>query len=376
MSKLKLGFMPLTDCAPLVVAKELGFFAQAGLDVSLEKQNSWASMRDKLSVGAIDAGQVLAPMPLAGAMGLDAQCSDLIAPFVLSRNGNAITLSNALFAALKLSGDTSLPLSANQLLPLIDAYKTKGRKLRFATVYPYSCHYLQLLSFLDSGSIKKDDVEIMIISPQNMVLALRSGDIDGFCVGGPYNAKAVRDGVGITVATSIDIWPDLPEKVLAFKKQWYLKHPDIANALIKALQGACRWLEPSANRFEAAILLSQKNYLNNPVDIIAPSLLGSCITKINATPRTIPAYNRFTSSTEQNGNRPNKEEMLKIYRYFNAAFRSPNGTQWIEQLDLAEIYNTAIYDRATDWRVNPTTSSNKSTLNFASNVASSMHQNG
>lgn len=339
--------MPLTDCAPLVVAKELGFFKRAGLDVCLERQNSWASMRDKLSVSAIDAGQLLAPMPLAGALGLDEQCKDIIAPFILSRNGNAITLSHSLFASLKQNSEIQLPLSAKQLLPLIQEFKEKSRKLRFATVFPYSCHFLQLLSFLDSGGIHKDDVDIIIISPQNMVMALRKGDIDGFCVGGPYNAKAVRDGVGITVATSIDIWPDLPEKVLGFKKQWYVKHPDYASALINALQGACRWLGPSANRFEAAILLSQKQYLNTSIDIIAPSLLGSCITKVNETPRSIPLYNRFVSSAQQNGNRPNKAEMMHIYRYFQKAF---NTQGYLEQLDLDEVYPCTIYDRATDWR--------------------------
>ncbi|NMP16701.1 CmpA/NrtA family ABC transporter substrate-binding protein [Thalassotalea sp. Y01] len=347
----KIGFMPLTDCAPLVVAKELGFFKEFGLDVELVKQNSWASMRDKLSAGVIDMGQLLAPMPLAGALGLDKQCENLIAPFVLSRNGNAITISRDLHTKSAIGLNFHQGSEASYLKPLIHELKQKGEKLTFATVYPYSCHYLQLQSYFQQAGIAQSDVNIVIISPSNMVSALRQGDIDGFCVGGPYNAKAVREGIGVTVATSIDIWPDLPEKVLAFKKHWYLQQPDTAYALLKAVQRACRWLEVTANRFEAARMLSKRDYLNTAIDIIAPSLLGSCLTFPGAEPRSVPAYNRFTCCHEQGSNRPDNHDMSQLYRYFKLSFADQLDQKHLLQLKLEDIYSTALYDRSTNWRM-------------------------
>lgn len=304
---LNIGFMPLTDCAPVVVAKEMGFFEKWGLNVSLVKQSSWAALRDKVHNGALDAAQMLAPMPLASTLGVGGVKANVITPFVLSRNGNAITLSKQLYDNILRQHDLkllSLPLSASMLKKTIEERRENNQKMRFATVFPYSCHYYQLLTWFERCNISLDDVDILIIPPSNMVPALDAGDIDGFCVGGPWNAKAVREGVGLTCTTSSDIWPNSPEKVLGLLADWQVKHPETTMALIAALQEACKWLDNVPNRFEAARLLTRARYLDTNIDVIAPSLLGSCLVFHDQPPRVVPSYNQFTIASKQLSNTP------------------------------------------------------------------------
>lgn len=297
---LTLGFVPLTDSAPLVVAKELGFFEKWGLNVELQKQNSWATLRDKLHAGMLDAAQMLAPMPLASSLGIGCSKIHVITPLVLSLNGNAITLSNQLHVEILNENSIShvtLPLAAYLLENVIRTRRQQSRpKIKLATVFPYSCHHYQLKDWLASANLAADSVDIVVVPPVNMVSHLKNGDIDGFCVGGPWNAQAVRAGHGITALTSFDIWQDSPEKVLGMLGSWADKKPSTVLALTAALQQACMWLESTPNRFEAARLLSQRNYLDAPIDIIAPSLIGSCLTELSSPPRTIPSYNQFYKS--------------------------------------------------------------------------------
>ncbi|MCH2055316.1 MAG: ABC transporter substrate-binding protein [Thalassotalea sp.] len=307
IADIALGFMPLTDCAPLVVAYELGYFADVGLNVTLKKQYSWATMRDKLHAGVLDVAQFLAPMPMASTLGLSGEAVNVIAPMVLSQNGNGITISTALYEEIKFSNQIhriDFPISAALLKPIVEARKESGSKLKFATVYPHSCHYYQLTSWLTQNNVAIDDVEIVIIPPASMVEALQSDDIDGFCVGGPWNAKAVRDGVGVTGVTSCDIWPDMPEKVLAMREDWQLRYPEATKAIIFALQRACNWLTHVANRFEAARILSRHPYLDLHLSVIAPSLIGSCLVHHSLSPRHIPSYNRFSVEGIDTINKP------------------------------------------------------------------------
>ena len=307
-TNLTLGFVPLTDSAPLIIAKEMNFFARWGLDVTLQKQNSWATLRDKLHLGLLDAAQMLAPMPIASSLGLGVEATPVITPFVLSLNGNAITLSESLhqeiLQANKLSHIT-LPMAAYLLKQVIaDRQQRQQAKLIFATVFPHSCHHYQLRDWLSSAKISAQDVEIVVVPPVNMVGFLQSGEVDGCCVGGPWNAKAVRAGIGITALTSYDIWQDSPEKVLGCLQSWQQRHPSTLLALCAALQQACNWLETVPNRFEAARLLCQTQYLDAEIDVIAPSLLGSCLTHKNKAPRFIPSYNQFSSSDNASINLP------------------------------------------------------------------------
>jgi ABC-type nitrate/sulfonate/bicarbonate transport system substrate-binding protein len=305
---LTLGFIPLTDSAPLIVAKEMDFFSQWGLNVKLQKQNSWATLRDKLHAGLLDATQMLAPMPIASSLGLGCAKVKVITPLVLSLNGNAITLSEKLHKEILQENNllhVTLPLAAYLLQNVISVRKQQNRpKLRFATVFPYSCHYYQLRDWLASANLSEADLDIMIIPPVNMVDFLQSGEIDGCCVGGPWNAKAVRAGIGLTALTSFDIWQDSPEKVLGILASFQLTNPNTVLALTAALKQACIWLESIPNRFEAARLLSSDQYLDASVDVIAPSLIGSCLTHINMRPRAIPSYNQFSKSSNCSINVP------------------------------------------------------------------------
>jgi len=195
---LSIGFIPLTDSAPLIVAKELGFFQRWGLDVQLKKQNSWATLRDKLHAGILDGAQMLAHMPIASTLGLGTSSHHVIAPLILSLNGNAITLTEELHQeVLKANGLTELPLPmrAKLLAQVVENRKQQGiAKLTFATVFPYSCHHYQLRDWLSEAGLNEDDVAIMIVPPVNMVQAMESGDIDGFCVGGAVECKSVTRG--------------------------------------------------------------------------------------------------------------------------------------------------------------------------------------
>jgi NitT/TauT family transport system ATP-binding protein/nitrate/nitrite transport system substrate-binding protein len=305
---LILGFMPLTDSAPIIIAKELGFFSQWGLNVKLQKQNSWATLRDKLHAGWLDASQMLAPMPLASSLGLGCAKVKVITPLVLSLNGNAITLSEKLHKEILQENNlahVTLPLAAYLLQKVIDVRKKQKRpKLKFAIVFPYSCHYYQLRDWLASANISEADLEIVVVPPVNMVAFLQSGEIDGCCVGGPWNAKAVRAGIGLTALTSFDIWQDSPEKVLGLLASFQQTKPNTVIALTAALKQACIWLESIPNRFEAARLLSSDQYLDASVDVIAPSLIGSCLTHITMPPRSIPSYNQFSKSNNGSINVP------------------------------------------------------------------------
>ncbi|MCH2158245.1 MAG: ABC transporter substrate-binding protein [Oleiphilaceae bacterium] len=309
--ELKLGFVALTDSAPLIVAKEYGFFEEQGLDVTLQKQNSWATLRDKLHAGVLDAAQMLAPMPLASGLGLGCRPCEVIAPFVLSLNGNAITISEGLYQEiLAVSGlsELPLPLSAKLLLPVIAQRKEAGlSKLKFADVFPYSCHHYQLLDWLSDGGVELDDVDLLTVPPVNMVDFLESGEIDAFCVGGPWNAKAVRSEIGLTALTSFDIWENQPEKVLGVTKKFASDNPNLVRSLCTALAQACSYLEKTPNRFEAARLMSRANYLDAPIEVIAPSLIGSCLTHRFLPPRVVPSYNQF-SDAAVDINKPTREQ--------------------------------------------------------------------
>ncbi len=337
---LNIGYMPLNDAAPLIIAKELGFFEKAGLDVQLRKQNSWATLRDKLHVGLLDAAHMLAPMPIASSLGLGCQPTAVIAPLIMSQNGNAITLSNNLvddIVAESGLSEISFPLSAKLLAPIIESRKSSGKsKLQLAHVFPYSCHYYQLLDWLKQGGIQMEDVDIHVITPADMVDAMLNNDIDGFCVGSPWNAKAVRAGVGITVTTSFDIWGNAPEKVLGILKSRFDETPELFERIISAIKETCQWLSILPNRFEAALMLSKTAYLDTPLEVVAPSLLGSCLTKPNTAPRELPLYNVFGALDVNSMENSIVEDFILLQKHMLSAKQIHNE---VPKAHLLEILN-------------------------------------
>ena len=346
-TQLDLGIVALTDSAPIIMAQELGLFAKWGLDVQLHMQNSWATLRDKLHTEKLDAVQMLAPMPMASSMGLLGPACPLLTAFNLSMNGNAITLSQSLMQEIKTLNHEhmpALPLNASWLADIIQQRNDSqtDKALTFAVVYPYSCHHYQLRDWLESAGIDiEQDVNIVIIPPTQMTKALADNSIDGFCVGAPWNTKAVRDGIGNTVITSCDIWNESPEKVLAVTQAWQVAHPNTFLALIAALQEACEWLAFPPNRFETAIKLSQPEYLNEKLENVAPALLDSCLTSLDNTARNIPAYLRFYT---HQANYPTLDQGQALLVNMQRAGQIPQSLsdfqlkQWVERIYRPDLY--------------------------------------
>ncbi len=262
------GFIALTDCAPIVIAHEKGFFQKHGINATVRKGASWAAIRDMLSTGDIQATHMLIGMPFASTMGLGgAPVRPMIIPWMLNRNGQAISLAN------EFKGKVAADPAA--LKPFVEAAKARRSPLTFAMTFPPGTHAMWMRYFLAAGGINPDtDVSLVTIPPPQMVANMRVGKMDGFCVGEPWNARAIADRVGYTAITTQEIWPDHPEKVLAFDEAWAAANPRTVIAILKALHEASVWLDDMANRDEACTILARANYINCPKDIILGRMLG------------------------------------------------------------------------------------------------------
>lgn len=277
---LRLGFLRLTDSAPLIMAQELGLYRKYGLEVELQRDVSWANVRDKLVSGILDAAQMLAPLPLATALGVGGLRADMITALVLSLNGNAITVSPAL--ALEIASRGGDPReSARSTACALGHYlrATAPRpELTFATVHAFSCHTFQLRLWLRAGGIDPErDVRIIVLPPEQMVDSLARGVIDGYCVGEPWNSVAVQYGVGSVQATGYQVWNNAPEKVLGVTAQWHQHHPTSHLRLRLALMEASSWLARPDNRATAAAVLSRREHLDLPAAQLLPALSGQFI---------------------------------------------------------------------------------------------------
>ncbi|MEX1670747.1 CmpA/NrtA family ABC transporter substrate-binding protein [Zhongshania guokunii] len=277
-----LGFIPLTDCAPLVIAQEKGYFSAEGLNVTLSREASWAGIRDKVGLGILDGAQMLASIPVASRLGIGGPKIDMVSAMVLDLNGNAITINNQLYNHLyEIDSRCEFsPLIAAQALQcLIEENKRSKRpKLRFGVVYPCSTQSYELRYWLASAGIDPDrDVEIVVIPPPKMVTAMTDGDIHGFCVGEPWNTLAVQQQIGHVVATKYQLWNNSPEKVFAVSESWSKENPLTHQALLRALIKACIWLDKKENRRVAAKIISQAAYIALPEETVALSLMGSSL---------------------------------------------------------------------------------------------------
>ena len=257
-NSLRIGYLPLLDCAPLIVAAEKGFFAQRGLEVELVPHGSWASLRDRLATGGVDAAHLLAPIVLASRMNLDGLNTPLVTALSLNRNGNTVTVSNALFEAVQAAGDISDAARAGAALAeVVRARATRGKtRLAFAYVHPHSSHHLLLRQWLAGAGLDPDkDVRCFVIPPAQMEVHVQAGNVDGFCAGAPWGALAESHGSARTLVTSAQIWPNHPEKVLGVTEAWARAHPQTHTQMLAALLEAARWLELSANRDELVNLM-------------------------------------------------------------------------------------------------------------------------
>jgi len=296
---LNLGYMRLSDSAPLIVAQELGIYAKYGLDVTLHREVSWANIRDKLIAGSFDAVQMLAPMPLVITLGATGIRAPIVTGLVLSLNGNGITLAPPLWE--RMTELSEQPLDTRDPLATANAFATalreKGNKqaLTLATVHLFSTHTLLLRMWLKAGGIDPDrDVRIIVLPPEQMMDSLAQGVIDGFCVGEPWNSIAVAYGVGILASTGFDVWNNAPEKVLGVHEAWHTRNPGTHLRLRLALMEACQWLADMDNREPTIEMLSRKEYLDLPANHLRPSLTGHISQGRGATPRLQPNFHVFS----------------------------------------------------------------------------------
>ena len=282
--KVILGFMPLLDCASLVVAAERGFAAEEDLELALVRETSWANIRDRVVIGHFDAAHMLGPMTVASTLGIGHVRVPVIAPFALGLGGNAITVSLRLWEQMTQEGATVGATPGVHATALERIVLRRSEPLTFAMVYPFSCHNYELRYWLSAGRIDPDkDVRLVVIPPPFLVDALRAGQIDGFCVGEPWNSVAVQAGVGTIVVPTTAIWPSSPEKVLGCRLEWAQRHPKQLAALMRALYRAARWCDQPENHAELAKLLAQPRYVGAPADLLQQAL-GSRLTLTTNTP--------------------------------------------------------------------------------------------
>ena len=294
---LNLGFVPLTDCAPLVIAREKGYFAKQGLEVELSRESSWSNIRDKVCAGMLDGAQMLAAMPISSVLGKH-RCQPMVTAMSLDLNGNAITVSKELYGRMVGTGIKDIDSAqgaAAALKTVIDQDIAAGRpKLTFAIVFPESTHNYLLRYWLADAGIDPDaDVRLRVVPPPQMAHYLRAGMIAGYCVGEPWNSYAVSEGLGRTLLTSYDIWNNHPEKVFAVTRGWAQKNPNTHIAVISALLEACQWLDQAANRIEGAELLRHGRYVNTPVDVLEKSLTGNLRFAAEEQSQSTPNFNVF-----------------------------------------------------------------------------------
>jgi NitT/TauT family transport system ATP-binding protein len=277
--RITAGFLPLLDSALLVAAREKGFAEEEGVDLVLVRENSWASIRDRLAVGHFDVAHVLAPMPIAFNLGLSPLAARTIAPMALGLGGNAVTVSVDLWRSMQEhgAGDMFDPTSTGAALRATLARRagTGAGPLRFAVVHPHSGHNYELRYWLSACGIDPDrDVEIVIVPPPLMADALGSRRIDGYCVGEPWNTAAVAKGVGRIATVKSAIWRSSPEKVLGVAADWAEAHPQALAALLRALYRSSRWCGDVANHDELARLLAGRAYVDCPAEWLLPALSG------------------------------------------------------------------------------------------------------
>ena len=291
---LKFGFIKLTDCVPLVIAKELGYFEDEGLYVTLEAQANWKILLDRVITGELDGAHMLAGQPIAATIGFGTK-AHVITAFSMDLNGNGITLANSIWEEMKVQSPelqatpAPFPLKASYLKPVVEKLKNAGTPMKMGMVFPVSTHNYELRYWLASGGIKPGfytpsdttgtsdaDILISVTPPPQMPATLAQGTIQGYCVGEPWNQQAVLRGIGIAPITDLEIWKNNPEKVFGVTAAWDQANPKTHIAVVKALIRAGQWLDAAPeNRVKASQILSKPEYVGADYKVIANSMTGT-----------------------------------------------------------------------------------------------------
>ncbi|MGB3802354.1 MAG: CmpA/NrtA family ABC transporter substrate-binding protein [Lewinella sp.] len=308
--QLTFGFIKLTDMAPLAIAKEMGYFKDEGLFVSVEAQSNWKNILDRVIDGQLDGAHMLAGQPIAAGAGFGRQ-APLITPFSMDLNGNGITVSNEVWDMMKPhlamddSGKPAHPISADALVPVVEEYRNAGKPFKMGMVFPVSTHNYELRYWLAAAGMNPGfytadniqgqvdaDVLLSVTPPPQMPATLEAGTIYGYCVGEPWNQQAVFKGIGVPVVTNYDIWQNNPEKVFALRADFATKYPNTTKAITKALIRAGKWLDDPANRTEAVSILSRPDYVGADSVVLANSMTGTFEFE-KGDKRSMPDFNVF-----------------------------------------------------------------------------------
>lgn len=291
MTPLSIAFLPLTDSATLVAAKERGFAAAEDIDLTLVRSTSWATLRDRLVFGQVQAAHMLAPLAVAVTLGLSQHPAALAAPFKLNVNGNALTLSADFAAALDPTPKNRVEDPIATAHDFAAAIGLHRRKPVIGTVHRFSSHALMLRYWLSYAGVDPDrDLVLRVLPPSLMVEAMRAGEIDGFIAGEPWSTVAVAEGLGEIVSVGANIWQRGVEKVLALRADWMEEHPDTVDRLIRALAASASWCDDPENRIELAAMLSAESYVNRPAALILPALEGRLALLKGGQPTDVPDF--------------------------------------------------------------------------------------
>jgi nitrate/nitrite transport system ATP-binding protein len=340
-TKLTLGFIPLTDCAPLVVAKEKGFFEKHGLEVKLSREPSWKAVTDGVIEGRLDLSMMVAGMPLARTLGgyKGKALEPMVASMVLSRNGNAITLSRKFYERGVRNRE--------QLSAYIKEGKHK-RKPIFGMVFPSSMHNLLLRHWLAGGGIDPDkEVEIISVPPPQMVASLAAGNLDGYCVGEPWNARAVHEGLGFVVATDLDIFPGHAEKLLCTTQGWAQSHPKTHVAAVKALLEACCYCDEPDKREEVVQLIAQKKYVNADPIYSSLGMSGSYVYGFGRVGK-VEDFNLFYKNHSTRLDKGEAQWVLAQMARWRLIEPPANPLALIDQVYLEDVYEQACKELGID----------------------------
>jgi NitT/TauT family transport system ATP-binding protein len=344
---LHIGFIPLVDAAALIVAVDKGFTAAEGLDVTLVREVSWSNVRDKLNIGLFDAAHLLAPVAIASSLGLGHVKVPITAPFNLGLNGNAITVSPALYAAImgELAGDPLDPMATALALSRVVAARRKSgaEPLTFGMTFPFSTHNYQLRFWMAAGGVDPDeDVHLVVLPPPYMVDSLANGHVDGFCVGAPWNSVAVDLGVGHILHFVSDILVRAAEKVLAIRQSWAEKNPEVVAALVRAAFRAAEFIEQPENRGEIARILAQPERIGVDAGVIQRTLDGRLKISPNGTMRE---SSRYLLVGREAAARPDPVQAAWLYaqmvRWGQAAV-SPEAVKTAQAVFRPDLYDTAL----------------------------------
>jgi ABC-type nitrate/sulfonate/bicarbonate transport system substrate-binding protein len=344
---LHIGFIPLVDAAALIIAVDKGFAAAEGLDVTLAREVSWSNVRDKLNIGLFDAAHLLAPVAIASSLGLGHVKVPIAAPFNLGLNGNAITVSPALHAALmaEIDGDPFDPMvTAKALARVVAARRKRGADpLTFGMTFPFSTHNYQLRFWMAAGGVDPDeDVHLVVLPPPYMVNSLSSGHVDAFCVGAPWNSVAVDFGVGHILHFVSDILVRAAEKVLALRQDWAAKNGETVAALTRAHFRAAQFIEDPANHADVASILARPERINVNADVIRRTLDGQLRISPDGTMRR---SGRYLLVGREGAGRPDPGQAAWLYaqmvRWGQAAL-SPEAIATAKAVFRPDLYDAAL----------------------------------